>query len=108
MIWILWIIFACVAIFFLEYMYRIGHYDSFLQALPTLIIPMLIGQMGLFYGYRLAPSFLLAAIIFTLINQGTRPINIYLAGEHLTIYGWLAILCVVVGVGLSILDKYAQ
>ena len=104
--WIVWILSACGAIFFLEYIYRVGHYDSFWKALPYLIVPMLIGQMGLFYGYRLAPSFLLASVIFTLINQGTRPINISLAGEHLSIYGWLAILCVVIGAGFSILDKY--
>lgn len=108
MIWLIALVVANIAIFALEYIYRTSHFSSFLTALPYILIPALIGQAGLFYGYRFAPSFLLGAVVFTAINQTLRPLNIYLAGEKLSVYGYLAIVCVLIGVLLSAMDKYSQ
>lgn len=95
--WIAWIVLSNIGIFILEYAYRQGSYTSFITALPTIIIPMIMGQVGLFYGFRSAPSLLIAGATFTLINVGLRVINTYMLGESINNWNWLGIVFMVSG-----------
>lgn len=95
--WIAWIVLSNIGIFILEYVYRQGSYTSFITALPTIIIPMIMGQVGLFYGFRSAPSLLIAGATFTLINIALRVINTYLLGESINGWNWLGVFLVVAG-----------
>ena len=89
--WIIWVLIANCGIMWLEFVYRSGQYNSFLQALPCIVIPMIIGQVGLFYGFRYAPSLFLAGAVFTLINVFLRVINSYRLDEVPNNYNWLGI-----------------
>lgn len=94
--WLLWIVLANGGIAWMEYQYRAGHYSSFWSALPYIILPMLCGQIGLFYGFRGAPSLFLCGAVFTLINVALRVINSFLLGETPNLYNWLGIALLVV------------
>ena len=61
-----------------------------------MLVPILVAQAGLFYGFRLAPSMFSAAIMFTLMNTALRVANSYTIGEPLNAYGWtgVVLLCV--------------
>jgi hypothetical protein len=89
--WLAWIGLANVAIFWLEYIYRQGSYGSFWQALPYTVVPIFMGQIGLYYGFRSAPNLLFAGATFTLINVSLRLVNSYRLGEHLNVYNWLGV-----------------
>lgn len=94
--WLLWLLLANGGIMWLEYQYRAGHYVSFLSALPYIILPILCGQVGLFYGFRGAPSIFLAGAVFTIVNVALRTINSFLLGEIPNLYNWLGIALLVV------------
>lgn len=94
--WLLWIILANSGIMWLEYQYRVGQYNSFLSALPYIIIPIMVGQLGLYMGFRGAPSLLVAGSLFTLVNIALRVINSFLLGEIPNLYNWLGIALLVV------------
>lgn len=93
--WFLWITLANGAIMWLEYIYRHGSYDQFLPALPAIIVPVLIGQLGLFYGFRGAPNLLLAGAAFTLINVALRIVNTYLLGETINWWNWTGVVLLI-------------
>ena len=80
--WYIWLLAANVFVSFVEYSYRSGDYQTFLQALPYVIAPIILAQMALFYGFRGAPSLLLAGACFSLINVAIRVRNVVLLGEH--------------------------
>ena len=84
--WLIWILIANSGIMFLEYSYRASWFSGFWTSLYILIIPILIGQLGLFYGFRLAPNLFLAGATFTAINLGLRIINSLMLGEK--VGGW--------------------
>lgn len=94
--WILWILFANTGIFWLEYVYRNGTYSNFIPALPYTIVPILIGQIGLFYGFRAAPNLLIAGAVFTLINVSLRIVNTYRLHETINVYNWLGVIFLIV------------
>jgi hypothetical protein len=96
MSWLAWIALSNVGIFWLEYCYRIGKYDSFIHALPYIVIPMMMGQVGLFYGFRAAPNLLLAGATFTLINVVLRVVNSYMLNEPLNWYNWSGVALLIV------------
>jgi len=98
--WILWLLVANLAIMWLEFAYRAGTYNSFFLALPYTIVPILLGQIGLYYAFRLAPSLLVAGAAFTLINVALRVINTYRLGEVINGYNWLGILFLIVSMFL--------
>jgi len=98
--WIAWIALSNVGIFILEYIYRTSRYDSFIGALPIIIIPIFIGQIGLFYGFRTAPSLLLAGATFTLMNVALRVINTYSIGETINVYNWAGVVLLVIAMFL--------
>lgn len=93
--WLAWIAFSNLGIFWLEYCYRAGKYDGFIQALPYIIVPIMMGQVGLFYGFRSAPNLLIAGAVFTVINVALRVTNSYLLGEHLNLYNWFGVVLLV-------------
>lgn len=93
--WLLWIVLANGGIMWLEYVYRSGSYNSFHAALPYIIVPVLIGQVGLFYGFRGAPSLLFAGAVFTVINVALRMVNSYLLGEVPNIYNWAGVILLI-------------
>ncbi len=96
--WLMWIVLSNIGIFWIEYVYRTGKYDSFFVALPYLVVPILTSQLGLFYGFRYAPTLFLAGAMFTLINVFLRIINTFRIGEGLNGYNWLGVLFLCVSV----------
>lgn len=94
--WIAWIALSNTGIWWLEYCYRTGKYDSFVSALPYIIVPIIIGQVGLFYGFRSAPNLLIAGAVFTVINVALRVTNTYLIGESINYYNWLGVVLLLV------------
>lgn len=89
--YLLWLLVANAGIFWIEHVYRAGKYASFIEALPFIAIPILMGQVGLFYGFRQAPSLLFAGALFTLMNVMLRLVNTYRLGETLNYYNWLGV-----------------
>lgn len=98
--WILWLCLSNIMIMLLEYLYRAGHYSSFLNALPYIIIPVLISQCGLFYGFRGASSIFIAGATFTLINVLLRVVNSYILHEPPNNYNWLGLVLLIVSIFL--------
>lgn len=96
--WLLWLLLANVAIAFVEWSYRVARYSTFLDALPYTIIPILIGQIGLFHGFRGASSLFVAAAVFTLCNVLLRVFVTYYIGETLNIANWCGVVLLVVAV----------
>ncbi len=96
--WFVWSVVANFAIATTEYMNRTGGFthagEAFLRTGPLIFL----AQVGLFYAWRDAPSFMYAWAIFTAGNIALRVLSAhYLVGERLT-------LSVGFGVGLVILD----
>jgi len=89
--WVLALFVSNLAIMWLEYTYRIGHFNSFISALPSIALPILIGQAGLFYGYKYAPSLLIAGAVFSLVNVSLRVVNVQILGETMNTYTLLGI-----------------
>ena len=89
--WIAYLFIANCAIAFVEYTYRAGQYESFFVALPYIIVPILIGQFGLFYGFKEASSLFLASGVFTLINVLFRIAVTYYLGEQLNVANWIGV-----------------
>lgn len=94
--WFFWIGVSNIGIFWIEYVYRKSTYSSFLEALPYIFAPILIGQIGLFYGFRSAPNLLVAGATFTLINITLRVVNSYRLGETLNVYNWMGVACLII------------
>lgn len=96
MAWWQWLVLSNVAIAVVEYLYRKGVYDSFLQSVPIIIVPVLVGQVGLFYGFRSAPSLIVAGITFSVVNSLLRMGNTLVLGERLSVYQVLAVILMLV------------
>lgn len=98
--YIFWLLFANAGIMWLEYSYRSGSYASFWVALPYIIIPIMVGQIGLFYGFRGAPNLFFAGALFTLINVGLRIVNSFILGEIPNAWNWLGVALMIVSLFL--------
>lgn len=98
--WIVWLLVANIAIMWIEFAYRAGTYSSFFTALPYTFLPIMLGQVGLFYSFRLAPSILMAGAAFTLVNVSLRIINTYRLGETINTYNWLGLFFLLVSLFL--------
>jgi len=83
------------AIAFIEYTYRVSSYSTFLGALPYIIVPILVGQWGLFNGFSQASSLFLAGAVFSLINCIIRVFIVYYIGETLNWLNWLGVFMLV-------------
>lgn len=93
--WILWLLIANGGIFFLEWAYRTAYFTNFWSSLYILIIPILMGQLGLFYGFKYAPSLFIAGTVFTLTNILLRIINSLILGEAVGVQQIVALLLVI-------------
>lgn len=80
----------------LEYIYRTGWITGFWSHLHILAIPILLGQVGLFYGFRLAPSLFLAGAVFTLMNLVLRSVNVLVMKETFGLYQILGLVFMVI------------
>lgn len=96
--WIVWLILSNAGIFWLEYLYRSGKYPNFVVALPEILLPVLVSQMGLFYAFRQAPSLFICGSVFTLMNIALRLVNNHRLGETLNNYNIAGIALLVVSV----------
>lgn len=96
--WIVCLFISNVSIMWLEYVYRSGQYQDFMRALPHIIVPILLAQAGLFYGFRASPSLLLAGALFSLMNVLLRVANVYLLGETVNVYTWMGLVCLCLSV----------
>ena len=94
--WLCWIVLSNLGIFWIEYVYRSGKYDSFMEALPFICVPVFVSQMGLFYGFRGASSLFMAGAAFTLINTALRLVNAMRLGETLNTYNYAGIVLLLV------------
>lgn len=97
--WILGILVANVSITALEWIYRTGQFLNFRQAFWWVLPLMILGQFGLFWGFRGggASSLIYAGIVFTMINIIFRIANTYLfIGETVSKFTWVALVLVVI------------
>ena len=98
--WILWIVLSNVSVTYLEWVYRTAKYTSFTESLPYIILPILVTQLGLFYGFRNAPSLFLCAAVFTTINTLLRVATVLYIGEKMLLVNWLGVVLLFLGVML--------
>lgn len=98
--WLAWTFLANVSLLFVEYIYRKGEYPSFFEALPYIVIPIMLGQVGLFHAFRMAPSLLLATAVFTLMNNLCRIVSVQRLGESICAWNYLGVAFMCVGVFL--------
>ena len=107
MTWLWWILLSNVAIFIIEYIYRKGLFSNFWEALPFTIIPILLGQLGLFYGFRVGglKTLVLAGAVFTLINAIMRVGNSVILGEKLGFLSFVGLFIIIAGSIAISLDK---
>lgn len=96
--WILWIVLSNISVTYLEWAYRTAKYPEFFTSLPYIIIPILCTQLGLFYGFRQAPSLFLCAAVFTTINTLMRVATVIYLGEKMLLINWLGVAVLFAGV----------
>ena len=100
--WLLGIFTANIGIFGLEQIYRTSKFPDFSSALfgsPFFIPLILLGQFGLFWGFRGggASSLIYAGIVFTAVNLAFRIVNTYVfIREPVSLYTWAALALVVI------------
>jgi hypothetical protein len=78
--WWLPLVVSSCCIQFVEYTNRRA--ESWQAALPVTIVPIIISQWGLFYGWRYAPAMLTAWAMFTLTNSILRIGSSVVLGEN--------------------------
>ena len=98
MTWLLWLVLASVSATGVEYTYRAASFNSFIEAVPYLCIPIACVQFGLFYGFRSAPSLFLASSVFTLFCVILRVGSSCYLGESLSWINWIGVVLLVVSV----------
>ncbi len=96
--WYAWSILANFSIAVTEYLNRTGGYahagEAFLRTGPLIFI----AQIGLFYAWRDAPTFLTAWAFFTVGNIGLRVLSAqFLVGERLTLDVGFGIAMIIMG-----------
>ena len=96
--WFLWIALSNIGVFALEYVYRSGRWESFWAAFPYIVVPVLVVQFGIFYGFKQAPSLILAGAAFGMLGILLRIFNAFLLGEQFTFGLQLAVFFSVVAV----------
>ena len=100
MTWLPWLVLASVSATGVEYTYMAASFSSFLEAVPYLCIPIVCVQLGLFYGFRSAPSLFLASSVFTLFCVILRVGSSYYLGESLSWINWIGVVLLAVSVTL--------
>ena len=102
--WIIWSVLASVMAIFIEYSYR-NKFDSFLESLPYLIIPIIILQFGIFKLFNGTPHWLLGWSIFFFVNAVGRVAVSYWSGEQLNFIIISGIVVVAIGALIISLGK---
>ncbi len=97
--WWAWSVVSNFAILFVEFQYRKGGFASYFDALPVIILPILVLQCGLFYTFRDAPSYMLGWAVYFVGSALLRFVTAALVGEP-------ASLTTVCGVMLIALGAY--
>jgi len=101
--WVLWSLIANVSVLSIEYANRKDYFEGFINGLPYMIWPIMIAQVGLYYCFRDAPSYMMAWAVFTVGNAILRVIsNSVLLNEQLN---WMVGIGVVGMVGCAFLIK---
>lgn len=98
MYWLLGILVSNISIALLEWIYRTNRFNSFFHALPYIIVPIIVGQLGLFYAFRSggAKTLIYAGIVFTTLNILFRVVNtLAFIKEPVPVYTWLALVLMV-------------
>ncbi len=101
--WLLWwqaAFLATGAIAVIEYLNRTANYQSFGDAVFHTLPWIAISQLGLFYCWRDAPTFMIAWATFTVSNSVVRLFNAqFFVGESLSLY-------TIAGVSVMFLGTY--
>lgn len=106
MTWWMWSGVANILIMGLEYSYRTKLFDSFLQGLPYMIVPLLIMQFALSMSFKGAPTYMLAWAVLTVGNAVLRVgSNHFFVQEH---FNWMIALGVAGMIGCGFLIKYGS
>lgn len=100
MIFCSWLIAAALAISVVEYFYKLEKYSSFVEVIPFVIVPIVIGQVCLYYGFRNAPSLFIAGAFFSLAAILLRIVNTYWLGGNINLYNWCGIVLLFVSLML--------
>ena len=101
--WILWSLIANLSVISIEYVNRRDYFDGFVNGLPYTIWPIALAQLGLYYCFRDAPSYMIAWAVFTVGNAILRVIcNSVILHEQLN---WMIGLGVIGMVGCALLIK---
>jgi len=101
--WIVWSLVANVSVMSLEFVNRSNYFGTFLKGLPYTIWLIMLAQIGLYYCFRDAPSYMTAWAVFTVGNAIIRVIsNSVLLNEQLN---WMIGIGVVGMVGCAFLIK---
>lgn len=101
--WILYSILASILVVGTELVYNKQIFSTFWQAIPFIIIPILITQFALFHTFGDAPKWLLAWAVFTYGNSILRAVTAHFTGQPLTINTLVGIL--VIGLGVYLIQN---
>ncbi len=103
--WIVAGLVANVAINFVEWANRHLGDGNLLSVLPYTIVPIAIAQVALFIGFRDAPHWLMAWVVFTLGNSAVRLIAVKLTGQPIESWTYVLIGASVMLIGGFILKE---
>lgn len=96
--WYVWSVLANVAIAVTEFLNRTGGYGHAGQAFMRTAPLIFVAQVGLFYAWRDAPSFMTAWATFTIGNIGLRVLSAhFMVGERLTLDVAFGITMIIMG-----------
>ena len=96
--WFVWSIVANVTIAVIEYLNRTGGYEHFGQAFLRTGSLIFVAQIGLFYAWRDAPSFMFAWVVFNGGNVLLRLVSAhFFVGERLSLSVAFGVAFVVLG-----------
>jgi len=73
--WVLWSLLANVSALLVEYVNRKDMFGGFLAGLPYTIWPMVVIQVALYYSFKTAPTYMMAAMVFTVGNAVLRVVS---------------------------------
>ncbi len=96
--WYVWSLIANVSVAYVEYINRVGGYSHVFEAWKTTAPYFLLAQVGFFYAWRDAPSFMYAWAFFTTVGMGLRLLSArFLVGDQLTVNVWIGVMLILLG-----------
>jgi len=97
--YILYALFANINVLTLEYVYRVGTFNSFVSSVPYTIVPILLAQWALFMLFKTAPTYMLAWAMFAVGNAVLRLIPNYYLNEGINMQ-------IIAGIGFMVGGMY--